>query len=625
MIRIGLLPYQMVGEMKILDKRAVYDGAGALVHLTDLLKTGDDAEIFLIDGTPGYCAKIFHENQCTAPLFQKIVAMVAHPPDAGQITGREEPGSVLLAWPCSVLFDSPLGSRNFIGYAMPLVDTELFREARCYYDPQSCIRHPDATFSWRYLLTAAYHIAAVTDDLHRHGHCIANFSDKTILIASTAAVAVIHCDSFQIRDSMSGRIFPSSAGAEEFMPPELQGYHFTKGRVDRYDSDLFGLAVMVFRLFMDGIHPFQAEGEGVSVYSEMGEKIQNGLFAFASPDHHIHPPSFAPDYRLVPPAIRRLFYRCFVDGVAEPARRPSAGEWKDCLHSEIMAMKHCRVHRHHWFGGHLLACPWCSPGAQHIFPAEGSLFTPDEPVVADTISPAEERVPSSPSLPSSSAGFSSSLPEGIWGMTESVVAESDVPASEVTESTMPESDVPASEVIGSMMPESDVPASEVIGSTMPESDAPASEVTESTMPESFVHESEDDDSEMPVSSVSESDEEMPDILDIPEMPDMLDSTPGILLPKPHVTMHNLARGITIPICLPVTVTGKGPLLIHVTSDVRWIEIANTAVSVEGEGGVYVTLNTGNMSSKGFQKGRVMLQADEIQEEIFLFVSVTPDI
>ncbi|WFN35577.1 hypothetical protein L1S32_05610 [Methanogenium sp. S4BF] len=599
--------------MKILDKRVVYDGAGAPVHLTELLKAGGEGEIFLIEGTPEYCAKIFYENRCTATLFQKIMAMVAHPPGAGLINRRERHGSVVLAWPGSVLFDSPLGSRNFVGYTMPLVDTDLFREAHCYYDPQDRIRQFGGAFSWRYLLTAAYNIAAVTDDIHRHGHCIADFSGRNILIARTAAVAVIDCDSFQIRDGISGRIFPSSVGTGEYLPPELQGYNFVEKRVDRYYGDLFGLAVMVFKLLMGGVHPFQAGGEGVSALPGIEQKIQNGVFAFAAPDQHIYPPSFAPDYRIIPPSLRRLFFRCFADGIAEPKRRPSAGEWKDCLLSEIMAMKHCRANLNHWFGGHLSACPWCSRGAQDIFPAEIPFPTRDEPVQADTLPPAEERVPSSLPVPPSSSAFPPVLEDEVSGMVESVVEESFVSGCVMPMSEMPESGMPESGVHEGEGPDSDVSKSGVY-----ECEGPDSEIPVSAVPEFDVHEHDEHDEHDSGVSESAGSESGEVIMDTP------DSTPGILLPEPHLTMHNLARGITIPCRLPVTVTGNGPLLIHVTSDAPWIEIATTTVPVEGEGGVHVTLNTGNMNSKGFQKGRVMLSAGEIKEEIFLFLSVMPE-
>ena len=508
----------MNGEVKILNKRTVYDESGAPVILTELLKAGGEGEIFRIEGTSGYCAKIFYENRLTTTLFQKISAMVANPPDAGLINRREKHGSVVLAWPVSVLFDSPLGSRNFIGFSMSLVDTGLFREAHCYFDPQDRIKQFGGAFSWRYLLTAAYNIATVTDDIHRHGHCIADFSARNILIARTAAVAMIDCDSFQVRDRTG-----------EYLPPELQGHNFGEERTDRYSGDLFGLAVMVFKLLMGGVHPFQAGGKGVSAFPGIEQKIQNGVFAFASSNPTIHPPSFALDYRIIPPSIRNLFSRCFVNGIADPKKRPSAGEWKDCLLSEIMAMKHCSVNVNHWFGEHLEACPWCGRGEQDLFPAEGSLHTREETVQADSVSPEEEYI-SSPPPPSSTLTSPPPVSKEVSGVPESVMASTNTPK----------------------------------------------------------------------------------------------SSSAILLPEPHMTMHDVARGITIPCRLPVTVTGDSPLLIHLTSDVPWIEIADAAVPGEGEGGVHVTLNTGNMSSKGFQNGRVILSAGDIREEIFLFVSVLPE-
>lgn len=564
----------MEGEMNILDNRIVYDGSGEAVSLAGPLKAGGEGEIFTIDERPGYCAKIFYEKRLTTNLFQKIAAMVANPPDAGLIHCREKHGSVVLAWPVSLLFDSPLGSRNFIGYIMPLVDTALFREAHQYYDPQDRIREYGGAFSWRYLLTAAYNIATVTDDIHRHGHCIADFSGRNILIARTAAVAVIDCDSFQIRDATSGRIFPSVVGTGEYLPPELQGHNFSEERIDRYYGDLFGLAVMVFKLLMGGVHPFQAGGEGVSAFPGIEQKIQNGVFAFASPDDTIYPPSFAPDYNSIPPSIRSLFSQCFVDGISEPKRRPSAGKWKDSLLSEIMAMKHCRVNANHWFGGHLTACPWCGRDGVDLFPGEVPSRIRDvtTDAGADPTGCVDTPVYDEPE---SSLDFSSSQSpvSGMHSAAPSHESASYASGDEVNEDFVPDESVAGVEV---------KPAHDAV----PDTDKPSSEPVSSSQPPP--------------------------------------TTPSILLPEPHVTMHDVARNITIPCSLPVNVAGDGPLLISVAADVPWIEIAETTVPVEGDGVVHVTLNTGNMDGKGFQKGRVILCAGDIREEIFLFVSVLPE-
>lgn len=560
--------------MKIPDKRVVYDASGAAVTLTGPLTSGGEGEIFGIEGRSDGCAKLFYEKRLTATLFQKVAAMVANPPDAGLTGRRENHGSVVLAWPQSLLFDSPLGSRNFIGYTMSLIDTGLFREAHFYYDPQDRIREFGGAFSWRYLLTAAYNIATVTDDIHQHGHCVADFSGRNILIARTAAVAVIDCDSFQVRDAVSGRVFPSGVGTGEYLPPELQGLNLSEVRRDRYFGDLFGLAVMIFKLLMGGVHPFQAAGEGVSACPGIEQKIHHGVFAFDAPDEMIYPPAFAPDYHIIPPSVRHLFSRCFVAGVRDPQLRPSAAEWKDCLLSEIMAMKHCRENANHWFGGHLSACPWCGRAGEDLFPVEG---LHQVPYMADDMAQEEGCVPDD--------------------------GECTPPASPATKPSASPSLSPSSQ-------ESPVP-----GPSMSDTASAAA----SPVPENRV------DAVDTVAETCVADEEGKGVLHAgPLSPPLSVDVPAIHVPEPHVTMHDVARNITIPCRFPVSVTGDGPLLVHVTADVPWIEITETAVPLEGDGQVHVTLNTGKMNRNGFQKGHVLLQAGDIRGEIFLFVSVLPE-
>ncbi|MDE4907636.1 hypothetical protein L0665_03295 [Methanogenium marinum] len=555
--------------------------------------------------------------------------MVSNPPVAGLINCREIHGSVVLAWPVSLLFDSPLGSRNFIGFTMPLVDMGLFREAHCYYDSQDRIREFGGAFSWRYLLTAAYNLATVTDDIHQHGHCIADFSGRNILIARTAAVAVIDCDSFQIRDSTSGRIFPSVVGTGEYMPPELMGHNLAEERPDRYFGDLFGLAVMVFKLIMGGVHPFQAGGEGVSSFPGIEQKIQNGVFAFASPDQMIYPPSFAPDYRIIPPSLRRLFSQCFVDGIAEPNCRPSASEWKNCLLSEVVAMKHCRVNVNHWYGGHLAACPWCRHGKKDIFPAEIPLPPRRVPVEVETLPSEGEDMQSFVSTDSLSFSPSPSVPENGCDPVKSDGQEHDV-AFVDTSSIAPAMDpsVPdeLSEEIPSLSPVMDPSVPDELSEEIP-SHSPA---MDPSVPVELSAEDPLFSPSMDTSVPDELSDETPSLSPVmdPSVPDELSevipTAPAILIPEPHMSMHDVARGITIPCRLPVTVTGDSPLLIHLTTDVPWIEIPDVAVPVEGEGGVNVVLNTGNMSNKGFQNGRVILNAGDIRTEIYLFISVLPE-
>ena len=49
----------------------------------------------------------------------------------------------------------------------------------------------------------------------------------------------------------------------------------------------------------------------------------------------IKPPDYAPPFEIIPPNIRDLFIRCFVDGYKNPMERPTAIDWFDALQKEI--------------------------------------------------------------------------------------------------------------------------------------------------------------------------------------------------------------------------------------------------------------------------------------------------
>jgi len=349
-----------------MTKRTVFDASGAPVVLSGPVKKGGEGEIYLTNASDNLCAKLYHERRITTLLRAKISAMTNNSPvKAPAVPRRGGPRGSALAWPACLLYDSPLGSRSFVGYLMPLIDTRLYMEAHRFFDPDDRIRLFGGGFSLRYLLTAAYNFASVMTDIHARGHCIGDVSSRNLLIARTAAVAIIDCDSFQVLDTENDRIFYSHVGTGEYLPPELQGVDFGNEDVDRYASDLFALGVMAFRLLMGGVHPFQASGEGVSGAPSIEQKIKNGRFAYLASDTSVSPPKFAYDYEIIPPALQDLFSRCFVEGAEQPLARPPAEEWKRVLLAELMEIRHCSANPNHWYGKHLSACPWCNYGEEN--------------------------------------------------------------------------------------------------------------------------------------------------------------------------------------------------------------------------------------------------------------------
>src|SRR6185436_15163783 len=107
-------------------------------------------------------------------------------------------------------------------------------------------------------------------------------------------VTFVDCDSIQLRDPASGRVFRCPKGTPEYTAPELQGLDFHT--VDRTESsDAFALAVMVCQLLMAGSHPF-AGGRGQT----REENIAKGESFFLGG----RPPLTAPPASVIPPEVR---------------------------------------------------------------------------------------------------------------------------------------------------------------------------------------------------------------------------------------------------------------------------------------------------------------------------------
>lgn len=338
----------------------VCDSTGKIKNLFFSGKSGGEGAIYNIEGEDDFCAKIFFKTRISEDLHEKILTMVRYPPGGGLTKPADEISSSSIAWPSSPLYISEKGGSEFVGYEMPKIDTEMFREAHMYYDTGDRLKILGGSFSWHYLMTAAYNISFVVSKIHETGHCIGDFSPRNILVARTAAVSFIDCDSFQVCNPETGKVFYTKVGTGELLPPELMGRNFRHEEINRHQSDLFALGIIIFRLIMNGTHPYQAAGRGVWDVPTIEQKTIRGIYPYIPhTGTDIHPPKYAPEYDILPQCIRDLFSDCFTSGHADPFKRPSADEWCRCLASELRKLKRCDSNPHHWFSSHLSDCPWC--------------------------------------------------------------------------------------------------------------------------------------------------------------------------------------------------------------------------------------------------------------------------
>lgn len=146
----------------------------------------------------------------------------------------------------------------------------------------------------------------------------------------------IDADSSPVRGTTrGGRLadLKCPVGQPEFTPPEASGKNLRT--VDRgWQSDVFGLAVLIWMLVKEGSHPFAWRHRHGGSIPSIAETIQDGGWPF-SPQKPL-PPGVEPvdvgvRFRDLPPQIQALFTRAFRDGHADPSKRPTAREWADAL------------------------------------------------------------------------------------------------------------------------------------------------------------------------------------------------------------------------------------------------------------------------------------------------------
>lgn len=312
-----------------------YDNHGNQIGLMSTNKGGGEGSIYFIQGDRYNCAKIFLQNKINRELHEKILSMLSNPPEDPDWLKHNHRS---IAWPNSVLYEN-LKKNRFIGYTMPFLDMNVYREAHLYYDPSDRLNiignKIGSVFTWKDLFTVAYNLSSSVGVIHETGHCIGDLREANILVSPNALITLIDCDSFQIVDKSSGRVFFTRVGTGEYLPPELIGVDFKNKDYDRYYSDLFGLGILIFRLLMNGYHPYQARGSLVDEAPSPEAKIKKGYFAYAYERRDIKPPVDAPPYEIIPPSVRDLFYRCFVEGHKDPKKRPTAKEWFNTLRKEL--------------------------------------------------------------------------------------------------------------------------------------------------------------------------------------------------------------------------------------------------------------------------------------------------
>jgi DNA-binding helix-hairpin-helix protein with protein kinase domain len=348
--------------------RVRLEGRGTEITLDGpLLGRGGEASVYALPGHTDLAAKIYHNP--TEEQAGKLAAMLAAPPVAPPERGQH----VTIAWPTGRLLE-PGDEGRVVGYLMPRIDNaHLIWE---FYNP-GVRREICSQFHYGSLLRTARNLAAVVRTLHECGYVLGDLNESNVLITPQALVTLIDVDSFQVpgRD----RLYRCRVGRPDYTPPELQGASFAD--VDRLPQhDAFALAVLIFQLLMQGIHPFAGTCAAEGELDSIAARIAAGAWPYAwTQTGLVQPSPHAPPWHVLPPSVQDAMRRCFEDAHTEPDLRPTAAQWQHALEEAEHELAACASNGQHVHHRKLDDCPWCDLARRQgrdPFPASSTLRDP---------------------------------------------------------------------------------------------------------------------------------------------------------------------------------------------------------------------------------------------------------
>lgn len=326
-----------------MEKKQVYnavfgDGSYGKVVLGKMInKGGASGKIYEVEGRPESVVKLFHNVNKSATNRQKLQAMLLNKPkfDPVKANGVDY---IQIAWPEALLDDE----KGFcVGYMMPLID--MNKAVSLDHLMQKAVRKKlNLSEKYAYRIFAAYNVALMVTELHKCGHYIIDLKPSNLYVyKENMLVAVVDCDGFSIKGEKTR--YPAEFVSEEYIYPE--GMKLSCEEMGE-EQDKFALAVIIFRLLNNGIHPFSgapknSEDEMLTIQT----RIEKYHYAYGLwPDKYQYPHPYS-IHEYFNKKTLELFERAFT----KDCQRPTAYEWQEHLWKLMHSLKQCKENPNHAF------------------------------------------------------------------------------------------------------------------------------------------------------------------------------------------------------------------------------------------------------------------------------------
>lgn len=312
---------------------------GTELEVIRKLGEGTQGEVYLVSGLSGFQAvKWYKPEQATPEQRAAILYLVKTGPPFGAAGKR-------FVWPLDLVTRE--GSDQF-GYLMPRIDTQRFAELGEVW------AHIKPVPAFSSLCEISYQLANSYRALHLSGHCYRDISAGNLMFDPLSGNILI-CDNDNV--GVNRQSACQVWGTMEYMAPEI----IRCSADPSTQTDLHSLAVLLFYLWV-WHHPFHGEMEySFHCWDIPAKKKVYGespVFIF-DPDNAENrlPPD--PDYAIArerweycPSDLKAAFIRAFTEGLRDPGRRVTEGEWQNlfsAIKDRIVICPRCHAEN--------IACP----------------------------------------------------------------------------------------------------------------------------------------------------------------------------------------------------------------------------------------------------------------------------
>jgi serine/threonine protein kinase len=256
---------------------------------------------------------------------------------------------------------------------------------------------PEEKGDWFKYIQICINISRAVRRMHAAGLAHSDLSYKNVLVdPSSGKAAIIDIDGLVV----PGKYPPDVVGTPDFIAPEvLETTKLKLGdpakKLPNIATDRHALAVLIY-MYLLYRHPLRG-GKVNDLDPTKDEELSMGskaLFVEHPTDksnrvkvNQLHPsqlPQGDPDktpYKVLGPYLVELMNRAFIDGLHDPARRPTADEWEQALLKTVDLIQPCQNPKcwHKWFvfdNSTKPKCPFCGTEYKGQLPVLNLYYSP---------------------------------------------------------------------------------------------------------------------------------------------------------------------------------------------------------------------------------------------------------